>query len=294
MSKKMWDYLFGEIRNEYGTSGLMANLDKESGLRSNNAQNSGNNRLGMTDAEYTAAVDNGTYTAADFAGDKIGYGLAQWTTKARKSALYNYIKAKGKSIGDEVSQLEFLIVELKTDFKTVWDALCNASSVREASDIVLTRYEMPKDKDDEEKKARRASVAQKYYDKYAKGELEESGEGTVAEDAYVTYKVVRGDNLTRIAKKFGTTVAAIVEANGIPDPDDIDAGDELKIPKAEKPEPEPILHKVERGDNLTKIAGRYSTTIAAIVAANRAKYRSISRNYIVVGWNLIIPSGGGT
>ena len=47
----------------------------------------------MTDAEYTAAVDSGSYT--NFVRDSAGYGLAQWTYYSRKQALYDYAKAAG-------------------------------------------------------------------------------------------------------------------------------------------------------------------------------------------------------
>jgi hypothetical protein len=42
-------------------AGLMGNLDAESGLRSNNLQDTYSREFGLTDAQYTAAVDNGTY-----------------------------------------------------------------------------------------------------------------------------------------------------------------------------------------------------------------------------------------
>lgn len=42
----------------------------------------------MTDAEYTAAVDAGTYT--NFVNDKAGYGLAQWTYWSLKQEMLNY------------------------------------------------------------------------------------------------------------------------------------------------------------------------------------------------------------
>lgn len=45
-----------------------------------------------------------------------------------------------------------------------------------------------------------------------------------------TYVVEPGDTLTQIAERFGTTVDALVEANGIEDPDLIQPGRELRIP----------------------------------------------------------------
>ena len=60
--------------NAYAVAGIMGNLYAESGLMPNNLQNTYNNKLGKTDAEYTAAVDNGNY--GNFVKDSAGYGLA--------------------------------------------------------------------------------------------------------------------------------------------------------------------------------------------------------------------------
>jgi LysM repeat protein len=45
-----------------------------------------------------------------------------------------------------------------------------------------------------------------------------------------TYVVVDGDNLYAIALKFGVDLNALIEANGLSDPNDIQVGQELKIP----------------------------------------------------------------
>jgi hypothetical protein len=86
--KKMWDYFKSKGLNDYGVAGLMGNLQAESGLRPTNLQNTYEKSLGMTDAEYTAAVDAGTYT--NFVNDKAGYGLAQWTYWSLKQEMLNY------------------------------------------------------------------------------------------------------------------------------------------------------------------------------------------------------------
>ncbi len=44
------------------------------------------------------------------------------------------------------------------------------------------------------------------------------------------YVVQSGDILSEIARRFGTTVDALVEANGIEDPDRIFPGQRLRIP----------------------------------------------------------------
>ena len=161
--KTIWETLYAAIGNAHGTAGLMGNLYAESALNPQNLQNNGNKALGMTDAEFTEAFDSGAYPADTFIHDGYGYGLAQWTYYSRKEALVNY--AKGKSIGDLTMQLAFLLQEIK-GYTAVWNTLTTATSVREASDIVLTRYERPADQS-EAVQVKRASYGQKYYDKYA-------------------------------------------------------------------------------------------------------------------------------
>ena len=162
--KKIWDYLYKKIGNAYGTAGLMGNLYSESGLRSNNMQNSFEKKLGFTDETYTKNVDKGTYS--NFVKDGCGYGLAQWTFHTRKQALLDYAKKKGVSIGDLDMQLEFLWNELSGSYKGVLSALKAAKSVRAASDVVLTQFERPADQSDEVK-VKRAGFGTTYYNRYA-------------------------------------------------------------------------------------------------------------------------------
>lgn len=53
---------------------------------------------------------------------------------------------------------------------------------------------------------------------------------TAAPGAGRVHTVERGDTLTKIAQRYGTTVEAIVAANGIKDRSRISVGDKLKIP----------------------------------------------------------------
>lgn len=165
-SKIIWDFLKKEGFSDFGVAGLMGNLDAESALRPNNLQDTYSRSLGLSDAEYTAKVDNGTYT--NFVRDSAGYGLAQWTYWSRKENLLNYAKSKKKSIGDLEMQLEFLVQELKTSYKnSVYNILVNATTVQQASDVVLMNFERPANA--AAQKSKRAAMGQVYYDKYAKG-----------------------------------------------------------------------------------------------------------------------------
>ena len=49
------------------------------------------------------------------------------------------------------------------------------------------------------------------------------------------------------------------------------------------------VHKVVRGDTLSKIAKKYGTTAKKIYEANKSKYPTMTMNLIVVGWELTIP-----
>ena len=52
------------------------------------------------------------------------------------------------------------------EYTSVWNTLTTAASVREASDVVLTKYERPADQS-ESVQVKRAGYGQQYYDKYA-------------------------------------------------------------------------------------------------------------------------------
>lgn len=164
--EKIWNFLIKNYENPFGVAGLMGNLYAESGLNPQNLQNTYEKKLGMSDAEYTNAVDAGTYS--NFAKDSAGYGLAQWTYSARKLNLLNYTKSKKVSIGDLDAQLEFLVKEM-AGYTAVVKAIKEAKSVKEASDVVLTKYERPADQSDNAKN-KRASYGQKYYDQFVKKE----------------------------------------------------------------------------------------------------------------------------
>lgn len=171
-AEKIWNFFLDEGFSIYGIAALMGNLSAESGLDPKNLQNSCEKRLNYTDAEYTAAVDNGTYK--NFTYDGAGYGLPQFTFPSRKEAFYKYAKAAGKSIGDLETQLLFMVEEMKKDFKSVYSALKTASDVKTTSDLVLKKYEAPKDQSDAVKR-KRAEYGQEYFNRFS-GAGEKKGE----------------------------------------------------------------------------------------------------------------------
>lgn len=210
--KTIWNYLLGKIGNAYGVAGLMGNLYAESSLIPNNLQNTGNSKLGQTDAEYTAAVDDGSYTK--FSSDGYGYGLAQWTYSTRKKALLAYAEEQNASIGNLDMQLAFLYKEMSESYASVLTTLKNATSVKEASDAVLTKYEVPADQSDSVK-SKRAEYGQKYYDTYAvSSNGTSSGSDTSAteasntsSDSETTASTVTEKTATDPAKSFSKSLA---------------------------------------------------------------------------------------
>lgn len=160
----IWDFLVKITRgNKYGAAGLMGNLYAESALNPRNLQNTYEKKLGMTDDEYTDLVDDNYYH--DFCFDHAGYGLAQWTADRRKTKLYEYANEKCSSVGDLDIQLNFLWNELAHDYLPVLEGLYSAISVRQASDLVLTKFEKPKNQSDVVK-LKRAAYGQKFLEKY--------------------------------------------------------------------------------------------------------------------------------
>lgn len=165
-AQTIWTYFKDRGFSDCGVAGLMGNLYAESGLNPQNLQNTYEKKLGMTDTEYTNAVDSGTYT--NFIKDSAGYGLAQWTYWSRKQNLLNFAKSKNESIGSLSMQLNFLYQELTTTYSQVVKILETATSILEASNAVLLQFERPADQS-ATMQQKRANYGQTYYNKYAKG-----------------------------------------------------------------------------------------------------------------------------
>jgi LysM repeat protein len=89
-----------------------------------------------------------------------------------------------------------------------------------------------------------------------------------------TYTVKSGDTLSGIASRYGTTVAKLVAANGISNPDLIHPGQVLKLSgstTSAPPKSPTKTYTVKSGDTLSGIASRFGTTVAALVKKNGIK-----------------------
>lgn len=102
----------------------------------------------------------------------------------------------------------------------------------------------------------------------------------------ITHKVVSGDTLYSIARKYNTTVAKIKELNNLSS-NSLSIGQNLKITDdnmASDPNEGEVLYTVKSGDNLYAIARKYNVTVDAIKNAN-----NLTSNLLTIGKNLIIP-----
>ena len=82
------------------------------------------------------------------------------------------------------------------------------------------------------------------------------------------YTVVSGDTLSGIASRYGTTYQRLAEYNGISNPNLIYPGQQIKIPGSSNKGSNATYYTVVSGDNLTKIANRYGTTVNQLVSWN--------------------------
>lgn len=163
-AKIIWDFFKNKGLNDYACAGILGNADAESTLNPKNLQDSYERKLGLSDEEYTKRVDNGTYN--NFIHDSAGYGIFQFTYWTLKEGLYNYCKKNHKSIGDLNAQLEYSWALFNSNYRSMLNILRNATSVREASNAVLLRFECPADQSISVQNTR-ASYGQKYYNQFA-------------------------------------------------------------------------------------------------------------------------------
>jgi membrane-bound lytic murein transglycosylase D len=119
--------------------------------------------------------------------------------------------------------------------------------------------------------------------------------------AHERHRVRKGDTLSLIARRYRTSVRAIMALNGLESSKYIKAGWNLKIPTGRKyealskptppasgSEPKVTLshYAVRKGDSLWKIANQFGTTTKAIQALNQ-----LDDTHLRIGQALLIPKG---
>jgi membrane-bound lytic murein transglycosylase D len=117
--------------------------------------------------------------------------------------------------------------------------------------------------------------------------------------AYVKHRVIQGESLSVIARRYRTSIRAIMAMNGLKSRRYIKAGWKLKIPTRRQyaplkriSSPAPGLKRkenlveyvVRKGDSLWRIANRFGTTTKSIQSANK-----LNDTYLRIGQVLMIP-----
>jgi len=118
------------------------------------------------------------------------------------------------------------------------------------------------------------------------------------EATYFIHYVRRGETVSEIASRYGTSISSIARLNGLGRRYLIRPGQRLKVPGSSRSRSVPILSRnlsregnklvytVKRGDSLYLIANAFSTTIQNIKNLN-----NLTSNRLDVGQKLIIQSG---
>lgn len=161
---KIYNYLVKAGLSPAGASGVLGNMQKESGFEPTNLQNSYEKSLGFTDSTYTSAVDSESYN--NFGNDSAGYGLVQFTHSSLKKPLLELSKKSGKSVGDLGLQLDYLKQMLQQSYSGVWNSLKTAGDPGEAAKLFMLKFERPADQSAKAQNER-AGYANQFYNTYA-------------------------------------------------------------------------------------------------------------------------------
>jgi LysM repeat protein len=107
-----------------------------------------------------------------------------------------------------------------------------------------------------------------------------------------SYQVERGDTLSGIAVRHGTSISALAQLNGLANPDLVIAGRTIRLPPSTAPAGATAAggttHLVAAGESLGAIATRYGTSVRALAELNALR----SPNRIIAGSTLQIPASG--
>lgn len=101
-----------------------------------------------------------------------------------------------------------------------------------------------------------------------------------------THLVRRGETLSVIAQKHGTTTARLARLNRLANPNLVIAGQRLRVPGRVSTA---SIHVVRPGDTLSGIAARYGSSVAALARVNRIA----DPNLVTIGTKLRVPAGRG-
>lgn len=162
--QNIWNLLRSNGLSEAGAAAIMGNMMCESNLIACRLQGDFTPKYSKSQ-EYARQVDSGVLSKSDFVyrgPNGGGWGLIQFTYPSRKAGLYDFVKAKGVSIGDETAQVLYVIKELQTEYAGLYTYLKSTMDLNAATSRVCKEYERPAYNNI----ADRQREAQKIYNKY--------------------------------------------------------------------------------------------------------------------------------
>lgn len=151
--QKVWNFFMSIFdNNEFASAGACGNMQHESGLYSDNAENSWNTMTGHSDEWLTQNINNGTIDLAEFLQRSwwvnnygFGYGLSQWTDTTRRTLLWNRTINIGLDIDNEDAQLNYIRWEF-TDPSSYYEqfrqGMIDCTSVEQATRYYCANYEV--------------------------------------------------------------------------------------------------------------------------------------------------------
>ena len=167
----IWNYFVEQFDNPYTAAAILGCIDSESSCEPTRVEGDFTSQFYFSQ-DYTDSIDNGSVSRETFIKylprDKCGhgYGLCQWTGE-RKGYLYDLAMENGTSVGDLLTQCEFIMQELRNDYPELLEYLVNAedelSATLEFSNVYLQTLVH----------GGRTTLASEYLDKYALVEEEE-------------------------------------------------------------------------------------------------------------------------
>ena len=167
----IWNYFVEQFDNPYTAAAILGCIDSESSCEPTRVEGDFTSQFYFSQ-DYTDSIDNGSVSREAFIKylprDKCGhgYGLCQWTGE-RKGYLYDLAMENGTSVGDLLTQCEFIMQELRNDYPELLEYLVNAedelSATLEFSNVYLQALAH----------GGRTTLASEYLDKYALVEEEE-------------------------------------------------------------------------------------------------------------------------
>ena len=167
----IWNYFVEQLDNPYSAAAILGCIDSESSCEPMRVEGDFTSQFYFSQ-DYTDSIDNGSVSREAFIKylprDKCGhgYGLCQWTGE-RKGYLYDLAMENGTSVGDLLTQCEFIMQELRNDYPELLEYLVNAedelSATLEFSNVYLQALAH----------GGRTTLASEYLDKYALVEEEE-------------------------------------------------------------------------------------------------------------------------